>query len=201
MKNNKVCISKGNVKMGEIQSVSLPPIVTCVENCTCAKKCYAAKMCRRWKNVRESYNRNFEIFKNDSKMYWKQVDNALCMNRFFRFHVAGDIPTYNYLIDMIETVRNNPHCEVLCFTKRYGFVNRALANGVELPSNLHLIMSDWEGMNMENPYNLPVAHVIFKGEEPEENWNICSGNCLECAKANQNCWSIGKGEHVAFYEH
>lgn len=201
MKNNKVCISKGNIKMGEIQSVSLPPIVTCAENCTCAKKCYAAKMCRRWKNVRESYNRNLEIFRNDSAEYWKQIDSVLYANRFFRFHVAGDIPTYDYLLDMIETVRNNPHCETLVFTKRYGYVNRALASGIEFPKNLHLIMSEWDGMEMQNPFNLPVAHVIFKGENPESNWNICTGNCLECAKAKTNCWAIGNGEHVAFHEH
>jgi hypothetical protein len=197
----KISISKGNIKMGEIQSVSLPPIVTCAEHCTCAKKCYAARMCRRWKNTREAYNRNLEIFRNDSAEYWKQIDDVLYANRFFRFHVAGDIPTYDYLLDMIETVRNNPHCETLVFTKRYYMVNKALESGVKLPNNLHLVFSEWEGMDMPNPYNLPVAHVIFKGEEPESNWKICTGNCLECAKGRANCWTLKNGEHVAFHEH
>ena len=197
----KISISKGNIKMGEIQSISLPPIVTCAENCACAKKCYAARMCRRWKNTRDAYNRNLEIFRTNPTEYWKQIDSTLYVNRFFRFHVAGDIPTYDYLINMIEVVRNNPHCETLIFTKRYGFVNRALANGIELPKNLHLIMSEWDGMAMENPYNLPMAHVIFKGCEPKANWKICSGNCMECAKNKANCWTLKNGEHVAFHEH
>ena len=197
----KITISKGNRKMGEIKSVSLPPIVTCVENCKCAKKCYAAKMCRLYKNVKESYNRNLEIFQNNPVEYWNQVDDALCTSRFFRFHVSGDIPSYEYLVQMVETVRNNPHCDVLVFTKRYGFINKAIENGVEIPSNLHILFSAWDGMTMENPYNMPVAQVIFRGKEAEPSWNICTGNCLECAKKNINCWSLKNGECVGLPEH
>ncbi len=199
--NTTISISKGNRKMGEIKSVSLPPIITCAENCTCAKKCYAAKMCRLYKNVKASYNRNLEILNNNPVSYWEQVSDSLSVSRFFRFHVSGDIPTYNYLLDMINVVKNNPHCDVLVFTKRYSFINKAIDNGVEFPSNLHIILSEWTGMTMNNPHNLPVAHVIFKKEEPEANWNICTGNCLECAKNKKNCWTLKNGEHVAFHEH
>ena len=43
-----VSISRGNVKMGAIPSVSLPPIITCSkEACKhCGKKCYALKIAR-----------------------------------------------------------------------------------------------------------------------------------------------------------
>ena len=198
---NKVTISKGNSKMGEIKSVSLPPIVTCAENCTCAKKCYAMRMYRRFKQVKESYNCNLEILNNNPVEYWEQINNALYSTRFFRFHVSGDIPNYEYAIDMINSVRNNPHCEVLVFTKRYNFINKAIASGMEIPSNLHILFSAWDGMKMENPYNLPVAHVIFKGTEPQAEWKICSGNCMECAKCGENCWTMKNGEHIAFYEH
>lgn len=197
----KVTISKGNRKMGKIKSVSLPPIVTCAKNCTCAKKCYAAKMCRIYKNVKESYNRNLDAFNNNPAEYWKQVEDAICTSRFFRFHVSGDIPTYDYFIQMVDVVKNNPHCDVLVFTKRFAFVNNAIDNGVEIPKNLHILFSEWNGMEMENPHNLPVAHVIFKCDKPENNWNICNGNCLECAKGNKNCWALKSGEHVAFHEH
>lgn len=198
---NKISISKGNSKMGEIKSVSLPPIITCAENCTCAKKCYAAKLCRIYKNVKESYNRNLDILNNNPVEYWEQVNDALSVSRFFRFHVSGDIPNYQYLTDMINAAKNNPHCDILVFTKRYWMINKALDGGLEIPQNLHIVFSEWEGMAMDNPYNLPVAHVIFKGQEPQDNWNICGGNCLTCAKVNEGCWKLGKGEHVAFYEH
>ena len=201
METTTICISKGNIKMGEIKSVSLPPVITCAENCTCAKKCYAMRMYRRFKQVKESYDRNLNIYINNPTEYWKQVNDALCTSRFFRFHVSGDIPTYDYLVQMIETVRNNPHCNVLVFTKQYNFVNMAIESGIEIPSNLHILFSEWTGMPLPNPHNLPVAHVIFKGTKPQPNWKICSGNCLECAKANKNCWALKNGEHVAFHEH
>ena len=101
---------------------------------------------------------------------------------------------------MVSTVRNNPHCEVLVFTKRYSFINKALDNGMKIPKNLHILFSEWD-KEINNPHNIPVAHVIFKGTEPKAEWNICSGNCLECAKARKNCWALENGEHVAFYEH
>lgn len=197
----KVSISKGNRKMGEIKSVSLPPVVTCASGCACAKKCYAMKMCRIYKNVKESYNRNLEILVTDKNEYWNQVNDAMCTSRFFRMHVSGDIPSYEYLLDMVNVAKKNPHCDILTFTKRYSFVNTFINNGGVIPSNLHILFSEWEGMVMENQHNLPVAHVIFKGEEPQSNWNICNGNCLECAKNNANCWSLKNGEHVAFHEH
>ncbi len=196
-----VTISKGNKKMGEILSVSLPPIITCAENCTCAKKCYAFRMYRRYPNVKDSYDNNLAIFENDHNEYWRQVDNALYTSRFFRFHVSGDIPTYQYFLDMVKVVSKNPHCEVLVFTKQYNLVNKAIENGVKIPNNLHILFSEWTGMAMENPNNLPIAHVIFKNEFPEPNWNICSGNCLECARNKVNCWAVKNGEHVAFHEH
>ena len=158
-------------------------------------------MYRRFKQTRESYNRNLEILNNNSSSYWEQVDETLYSSRFFRFHVSGDIPNYDYLVNMINTVKNNPHCEVLVFTKRYNMVNKAIENGIKIPSNLHILFSEWAGMSMDNPYNLPVAHVIFKGEEPKDNWNICTGNCMECAKNKKNCWALKNNEHVAFYEH
>ena len=197
----KLSISKGNRKMGEIKSVSLPPVVTCAKNCTCAKKCYAMKMCRIYKNVKASYDRNLEVYCNNPKEYWSQVSDAMCTSRFFRMHVSGDIPTLFYLEEMVKTVKNNPHCDVLVFTKQYRFVNEFIENGGIIPNNLHILFSEWEGMEMENPYNLPIAHVIFKGQEPKDNWNISNGNCLECAKNNVNCWALNKGEHVAFHEH
>lgn len=203
--NVKISISHGNKKMGEIPSVSLPPVVTCAKGCTCAKKCYAAKLCRIYKTVKQAYDRNLDILKSDPETYWNQVDDVLSVSRFFRFHVSGDIPDYEYLSEMVRKARKYPHCEILVFTKKYSMVNDWIfhhgAKPDALPKNLHVLFSAWEGMAMSNPYSLPVAHVVFKGEEPEKEWNICTGNCLECAKNNRNCWAIGYGEHVAFYEH
>ena len=188
--------------MGAIPSVSLPPIVTCPHGCPCAAKCYAAKLCRLRPSVRNAYTRNFEILANNPIEYWEQVRAAAAMTRYFRFHVSGDIPDAIYLYDMVLTARNLPHTEFLAFTKQYSIVNEYLANGGEIPANLHLIFSEWgEGWQVPNPYNLPTAAVIFKGEEPHDDWKVCGGNCAECACRGVGCWELKKGETIAFYEH
>lgn len=198
---NKISISNGNKKMGAIPSISLPPVITCATNCACAKKCYAARMCKFRKSVRDAYRRNLEILENNPDEFWKQVEDAVKMARFFRFHVSGDFPTPEYFSHVAEIAGRNPHCEILAFTKRYNFVNNYISDHGELPENLHVVLSEWPGMNLENPYNLPMAHVIFKGQEPLENWKICGGNCLQCACRGVGCWQLTHGDHIAFYEH
>lgn len=201
MINNKmVSISKGNSKMGYIPSVSLPPVITCAKGCTCAKKCYAAKLCRIYGNVRKAYQRNLDILRNDMDNYFIQVKAAAMVTKYFRFHVSGDIPDMDYLDRMVTLAEDLPGTTFLAFTKQYNFVNNFLQYA-RIPDNLKIIFSEWPGMYMENPHNLPVAHVIFKGSQPADNWKICGGNCSECACRGVGCWELKTGEHIAFYEH
>ena len=197
----KISVSKGNSKMGAIPSVSLPPVVTCAKGCPCAKKCYAMKLCRIYPSVRKAYQRNLDILTADPVSYWEQVSEQMKMTRFFRFHVSGDIVSYMYFSMLVGAVEKNPHCETLVFTKRFDIVNRWIDDNGELPENLHLIFSDWIGLDVPNPHKLPLAHVIFKGEEPHDDWKICGGNCSECACRGVGCWELKRGEHIAFYEH
>ena len=199
--DNKISISYGNRKMGEIPSVSLPPVVTCAADCKCAKKCYAAKLCRIYPSVRKAYNRNLEILQNNDMEYWWQVSQAVRLAKYFRFHVSGDIVDSHYFNWMVTVAEMNGGTQILAFTKQYDIVNSHLDIVGYLPENLHIIFSEWPGMPMDNRHNLPVAHVVFKGETPADEWKICGGNCSECACRGVGCWELKKGEHIAFYEH
>ena len=141
LNNVKVSISPGNTKMGAVPSVSLPPVVTCAAGCTCAKKCYAAKLCRLRANVRNAYQRNLDILTHDPAAYWLQVETAIATSRYFRFHVSGDIVDDAYFMHMVEIARTNPHCEILCFTKKYDIVNSHISIIGKLPQNLHIVFS------------------------------------------------------------
>ena len=200
-KQNKISISPGNAKMGFIPSVSLPPIRTCAYGCKCANKCYAAKLCRIYPSVRKAYERNLDILLNDDISYWYQVNQAVKMSAYFRFHVSGDIVDYHYFNCMVSIAEQNPNTTILAFTKQYEIINNYMDIFGRIPDNLKIIFSEWPGMPMENPHNLPVAHVIFKGQEPAESWKICGGNCSECACRGVGCWELKNGEHIAFYEH
>lgn len=200
-----VSISRGNAKMGLIASVSLPPITTCSkEACKlCGKKCYANKIAKlRPKTVGAAYQRNLDILKEEPELFWREVNAAVAMSRFFRFGVSGDIYDKTYFEKMVEVAKNNKHCEILCFTKKFDIVNEYLESH-RLPKNLHIIFSAWKGLQMDNPNNLPEAHVFYRDgtTTARDGAKWCSGSCMDCAVAGQNCFSLKKGEQVLLREH
>lgn len=197
-----VKISKGNSKLGAIPSVSLPSIKTC-RNCACQEKCYAQKLERLRPAVRNAYQHNLEVWLKDPETYWREVEASIMMSRFFRFHVSGDIPSFKYLVNMVAIAKRQPHCEILCFTKKYNLVNEFIEQGGELPSNLHMIFSGWVGLEMANPFSLPEAHVRYRdgSTTAREDAIECSGNCTECALTEGGCWNLQKGQQVVFNEH
>ena len=197
-----VKISKGNSKLGQIPSVSLPSIKTC-RNCACREKCYAQKLERLRPSVKNAYEHNLGVLLSDPTTYWREVEASVMMSRFFRFHVSGDIPNAAYLENMVAIAGRNSHCEILCFTKRYEIVNEFIQKNGELPSNLHMIFSGWVGLDMANPFSLPEAHVRYRdgSTTARDDAVECGGNCTECALTEGGCWNLQKGQQVVFNEH
>lgn len=202
-KEEKVCISEGNTKMGSVKSVSLPAYTTCRHDCECAKVCYAMKGRYLFSTIKDSLERNLKILKNNPDQYWEEVNEALLLNRYFRFHVSGDIPNYKYLEKMVEAANKNKATEILCFTKKYELVNKFIKKGNAIPANLHLIFSKWRGTDMPNPYQLPEAHIFYADgtttASPEA--KPCGGHCINCIKKNTGCWSLKNGEQVVIVQH
>lgn len=201
-----ISISRGNAKMGAIPSLSLPALITCSpEACKCCgKKCYAHKIAKlRPKTVGAAYQRNLDILKNEPEKFWREANAALATTRFFRFSVSGDIYDKDYLANMVRLAKQNKHCEILCFTKKFDICNEWLDEHKSFPKNLHILFSGWKGLQMNNPYNLPEAHVLYRDgtTTAKDGAKYCSGNCFECAIANDNCWSLKNGEQVIFKQH
>ena len=219
-----VKISKGNSKLGAIPSVSLPSIKTC-RNCACQEKCYAQKLERLRPAVRNAYQHNLEVLQNDPETDWREVEASVMMSRFFRFHVSGDIPSKEYFAKMVEVAKRNPHCEILCFTKKYEivseYINKEYLDSIFgttihpqlfnlwmiaerfIPKNLHMVFSGWTGLQMYNPYQFPEAHVRYRdgSTTAREDAIECGGNCTECALTEGGCWNLQKGQQVVFNEH
>lgn len=199
----EVKISQGNSKMGSIPSVSLPSGITCRKDCECNKKCYAKRLEKLRKTVREAYQINYDLLKNDPKTYWREVEASVMMSRFFRFHVSGDIPDLIYFMHMVGVANRNQHCEILCFTKKYDIINQFVDNGGHIPRNLHIVFSAWRGLEMDNKYALPEAHVRYRDgtTTARSDAKECGGNCTECAITDEGCWILKQGEQVVFNEH
>lgn len=191
---HKVHTSVCNIKMNDgaaiIPSVSLPPILTCSNCAQCSKYCYALKMARLRKNVSGSWARNLAVYQADP-------------DRYFRWHVSGDILSDSYLQGMIKVARECPSTSFLAFTKSFDIVNRYLDAGNSLPENLRIIFSGWVGLEMENPHNLPTSHPIFADgtTSAPDGAKWCGGNCSECAAHSSGCWTMEKGDAVIFALH
>lgn len=200
----RIHISNGNVKMGDVPSISTLPFLTCPGCCktTCGKNCYAAKIANLRPSVLKSYASNTALMMLNPASFWEQINGALKAFRFFRFHVSGDIINYEYFAHMVQIARNNPHCEILAFTKRFDAVNGWISENGELPENLHILFSGWNNLIPDNPYKLPETNVIMPDmDEIPDGWKMCGGNCFSCACRGVGCWQAKNGETIAFKLH
>jgi ferredoxin len=203
----KIHISDGNKKLGAIMNVSLPPVVTC-QNCgSCSKYCYAVRNYLRGENVYHAWNENYFLFLTDPDRYFNEISQAVKLQRFFRWHVSGDIVNGLYFAGMIRVAVENPKVEFLAFTKAYQIVNAAIAAGAVIPSNLHILFSAAPGVDMPNPYRLPECHINFA--DPSKNTycggaeyeHYCNGDCTECAINGCGCFFLKPGDVTIIDQH
>lgn len=203
----QIHISAGNAKLGAIMNVSLPPVVTCHNCSSCSKYCYAVRSYNRFTGTAAGWNENYLLFLADPIEYFRSIARATRLQRFFRWHVSGDIVNADYFRGMLMVARDNPNCEYLAFTKAYQIVNAAIAAGAVIPSNLHLLFSAAPGVDMPNPYNIPECHINF--QDPTLNTYCggaefeyyCTGNCTECAANGCGCFFLKPGDVTIINQH
>ena len=200
-------ISNGNTKLGQIPNTSFPPGITCRPGAPCLTDgCYALKFYKMRPSARKAWDENWELYKENRETYWARLYAGFKMMRYFRYFVSGDIPDVGYAMEMINAALANPHCEFMCFTKQYEFMNEARARledeRIAWPENLHVLYSGWAGLTPDNPYGFPETAVITPDmDEIPEDWKICGGNCTECACRGVGCWQVKMGETIAFHKH
>lgn len=203
----RIHISNGNNKLGAIMNISLPPVVTCHNCSSCKNYCYAVRTYNRFTSTAAGWNENYSLFLTDPIEYFRQIAKATKTQRFFRWHVSGDIVNLDYFYNMIYVAKDNPKCEYLAFTKAYQIVNKAIAAGAVIPSNLHILFSAAPGVDMPNPYRLPECHVNFA--DPSLNTykggaeyvHHCGGNCTECAINGCGCFFLKTGDATIIDQH
>ena len=124
----KLAISAGNRKIGRVMNVSLPPMLTCHNCAQCQQICYDVKACAQYPDtVIDARARNLAILKLDRDAYFARIDAAMNRrrkNKFFRWHVAGDIVDLDYFVRMVENARKHPDFIIWTYTKHYAIVNQ-----------------------------------------------------------------------------
>jgi hypothetical protein len=201
IKDIPICISNGNKKIGRVMNVSLMPVMTC-HNCKeCKHFCYDIKANVQYSNVLDARIRNTVILKKDMNEYFRRIDEKMSRrrkNKYFRFHVAGDIINIEYFNHMVELAKKHNSFIIWTYTKNYDVVNEYVKSHgnnrtAAIPSNLHIMFSEWDGMPLNNPYSFPIFTVRFKAgninHEPEffNSLYKCPGNCDLCKAAKLGC--------------
>ena len=199
-------VSRSNRKTGaSVPSVSLIPVADCGNCSKCKNGCYDIRNVCYLKSVQDTRANNSALLKADRERYFSEIGHIVAFERFFRWHVGGEIVDADYLRRMVETAEKNPHCSFLVFTKMYGLINGYRDAGNTIPENLHIIFSDWKGIKMDNPYNYPVSSPVWdygvKGDHCTDNAQWCNGFCEECALKGTGCFGAKEGETILFHAH
>ena len=190
-----VRITAGNRKIGRVLNVSLMPVLSCGNCSGCVHYCYDIKACVQYAhNVITARMVNYIMATEHRDEYFAQIDAKLSRrrkNKFFRWHVAGDILDIDYFDRMVEVARKHPDFTMWTYTKMYHIVNAWIAahGGTRdaLPSNLTVMFSEWRGMPMNNPYGLPEFRVVMHDDETRPVGYYCPGNCDACKAARRGC--------------
>lgn len=196
-RNLLVSISTGNSKIGHVMNVSLAPILTCGAMCKhCIRFCYDIKACLQYPSVLLARARNTALALYNRTEYFAQIEKAIARRRtnfYFRWHVGGDVPDYDYFDNMARIAIKFPYFTFWTYTKQYHIVNKWIKENGMLPDNLCIMFSAWKtkdengniiAVPFPNPYDMPVFTVRFAEEAEPKNMFKCPGNCNIC-KANQ----------------
>ena len=197
MQDWKLCISAGNRKIGRVMNVSTMPGMCCGNCSHCIVYCYDVKACAQYPNtVIDARMRNTVMLLRNRPEFFRRIDDAISRrrkNKYFRWHVAGDILDMDYFENMVSIARKHPDFVFWTYTKMYSIVNAWIASNGELPGNLTIMFSDWDGVELPNPYNMPVFSCKLKAgnkNHPVEYFDSlfkCPGNCDVCKAIHAGC--------------
>lgn len=201
--NKMTIISDGNRKIGKVLNVSTAPIICCGNCKACKKYCYDIKAVIQYADRLKNHVLNARAYNTVLAKYYREeymhgIRVALAKrrkNKFFRWHVAGDILDYDYFCEMVKIAKDFPDFVMWTYTKMYKIVNRYVAEyGRDaIPNNFHIMFSKWDGAPMDNPYNFPVFACKLKAGnvDTSEDWFAktykCPGNCDLCKEKKLGC--------------
>lgn len=98
---------------------------------------------------------------------------------------------------MVRIARNHPDWIFWTYTKQYALVNQYVkthggSKETSIPSNLSIMFSVWNGLQLFNPYDFATFVCVMKNDpEPvkaeKRNCHKCPGNCDICKAEHTGC--------------
>lgn len=191
MMYNRLHVSRGNDKLGKrtTANVSLLPIITCQPDVPCAKDCYARRLAINKETIK-AWMDNTAFAVHDPAGFGASLFTWLVKHKtaFFRWHVAGDVPSLAYQAMMKAIAVNFLDTRFLAMTKWPG--GDWLDQDGERIGNLSVIYSTWPGSPIPNKHEL--IRRGFNGmnwqegdERAPKHAVLCKGACDHC----RACWA------------
>lgn len=192
-----VTISKGDMKIGNCLNVSTAPVLGC-RNCShCCHDCYDIKACVRFpENVLKKRVANLLVADLDPVRYFSTIEGALrdtIKSKYFRWHQAGDIRSIEYFDGMTGIAFRHEQWFFWTYTECHDIVNEWIRThgGTRdaIPHNLIVMYSKWPGVEIDNPYGMPVFEVREHDDmDPHfDRMFECPGDCSYCREHKTGC--------------
>ena len=183
---------------------------TCSGCCEiCKNDCYALRnqifRCSEGNLI--SWGENTILAKEYPELFFIQIQDKInrSLMSYIRFHAFGEIPSYEYLLRMIDLAKNNPRIVFYTYTKRYEWIENAMKEQT-VPENLIINISIWH-KNYDNPYKLPefiyddqteeYLKDVFHCPAVDINGHETGVTCALC----KGCFSTKNGDKTAVYAH
>lgn len=210
-----IWFSETNSKTGMV-SYSTAPIISCMHNgkippCAEDGGCYAITD-MRLPIVRERAVHNTVLILRFPEHFKESLRKLFMMNLCLRCHVEGDFVNANEIRIVDEVCEEFPYVDFNAYTKKYALMNAYVEKkpNHELNGGFKLAFSEWDGLEMENPYGFPVVHVYatlreyiesndtrkcgFVEENADGTYTFHVGNCRQCFENHRfNNGNLGGG--------
>ena len=175
---------------------------TCGGCCeACIHKCYAVRDAKlHFNTCIPAWSRNTLIARHNVDGMFKQLKEGLIKNKakVLRFHSAGEIINYNYLLHMVKLAVELPKIQFYCYTKRFDLIDRYLKEFKNFPKNFVVNISVWHNNIKDYDFSGLNWFVYDDGSDPKvrkmrhcpavdkygHKTGVTCGQCGWCFKGN-----------------
>lgn len=209
-----IYLTKKNLFLTNVQG-------TCTGVCDgCEKCCYAVHDLKMHYNTcAKAWIGNTLIMRRSLKEYFDGIRKKIIDEKngikVFRYHSAGEIESYDYLLEMVNLALEFKDVHFYFYTKRFDLMSLFVKEGRKLPDNLVCNLSEWKD-NLKNYPELSIFNkftwddgddrsldsvvhcpsVIKKPGNTKGHMNH-NVHCIQCGL----CWRKNTGRRIAVYNH
>lgn len=185
---------------------------TCSGCCDgCANKCYAIRDGKLHHNsCIPAWSKNTLLARYNIDGMFAQLKSSLMKKKaaVLRWHSAGEIESYNYLLHMVKLAVDMPQTQFYCYTKRFDYITQYLNEFKKFPKNLVVNISVWHGNDAGYNFGNLNKFVYDDGTDTkvkkmrhcpavDKNGNSTGFTCAQCGW----CFKGNYGRVTAVYSH